>query len=138
MKLAAYIWLILLLSALSEAVTAAETPRRCYELKSGFDVDPNLTNAKDLPQYYILEGTQLTAVTEGFYFEDNATMAWLDRHYNEVNCQYVLKYKADTAGGLMITEYVAYEEYDLVSQVLHDLQVNRDKYKNYNVQYLYV
>lgn len=50
----------------------------------------------------------------------------------------LLKYKPDTAGGLMITEYVAYEENNLVSHVLNDLQDNRDKYKNYNVQYLYV
>ncbi|MFC1838129.1 magnesium transporter [Thermodesulfobacteriota bacterium] len=50
----------------------------------------------------------------------------------------LLKYDQDTAGGLMISEYVAYEEQNLVSQVLHDLQNNRDKYKNYNVLYLYV
>ncbi|MFC1863147.1 magnesium transporter [Thermodesulfobacteriota bacterium] len=50
----------------------------------------------------------------------------------------LLKYDPDTAGGLMITEYVAYNEKDRVSDVLLDLQVNRETYKNYNVQYLYV
>ncbi len=50
----------------------------------------------------------------------------------------LLKYDPDTAGGLMITEYVVYQEKDHVSDVLRDLQANRNTYKDYHVQYLYV
>jgi magnesium transporter len=50
----------------------------------------------------------------------------------------LLKYASDAAGGLMITEYVAYKETDRVEDVLRDLQVNRGKYGDYHVQYLYV
>jgi len=50
----------------------------------------------------------------------------------------LLRYDPDTAGGLMITEYVAYKETDRVSDVLRDLQSKREKYRDYHVQYLYV
>jgi len=50
----------------------------------------------------------------------------------------LLRYDPDTAGGLMITEYVAYKETERVSDVLHDLQGNREEYGDYHVQYLYV
>ena len=50
----------------------------------------------------------------------------------------LLAYDPDTAGGLMITEYVAYSENHHVRDVLHDLKANRETYKDYHVQYLYV
>ena len=50
----------------------------------------------------------------------------------------LLVYDPDTAGGLMIKEYVAYLEEDRVHHVLKDLEANRETYKNYHVQYLYV
>ncbi len=52
--------------------------------------------------------------------------------------RHLLAYGPDTAGGLMITEYVAYDEKDRVSDVLKELEANRETYKNYHVQYLYV
>ena len=49
-----------------------------------------------------------------------------------------LEYPADTAGGLMVSEYLDY----LVDQKIHDvhadLQANRQEYVDYHVQYLYV
>jgi magnesium transporter len=50
----------------------------------------------------------------------------------------LLKYDPNTAGGLMVTEYVVYREKDRVRDVLHDLQLHQERYKNYHVQYLYV
>jgi magnesium transporter len=50
----------------------------------------------------------------------------------------LLTYDPDTAGGLMITEFLAYQEKDRVRDVLRDLQANRETYKDYHVQYLYV
>lgn len=50
----------------------------------------------------------------------------------------LLAYPADTAGGVMITEYLAYRDDQTVSDVLEDLRRNRERYADYHVQYLYV
>jgi len=49
-----------------------------------------------------------------------------------------LSYPADTAGGLMISEFLEYRSEQNVQDVLDDLQANREKYASYNVQYIYV
>ncbi len=50
----------------------------------------------------------------------------------------LLRYPADSAGGLMITEYLAYPEDNRVADVLADLRDNSEKYREYDVQYAYV
>jgi magnesium transporter len=55
---------------------------------------------------------------------------------NEV--RQLLAYPEDTAGGVMITEYLAYRDDQTVSDVREDLQRNRERYADYHVQYLYV
>ena len=50
----------------------------------------------------------------------------------------LLTFDPETAGGLMITEYLAYEQNSRVSDALGDLQTHREKYVDYHVQYLYV
>lgn len=50
----------------------------------------------------------------------------------------MLEYAADTAGGLMITEYLDYGADQKISDVHVDLQTNREAYADYDVQYLYV
>ena len=50
----------------------------------------------------------------------------------------LLAYDPDTAGGLMIKEYVVYKEKDPLHHVLQDLEANRETYKDYHVQYVYV
>lgn len=47
-------------------------------------------------------------------------------------------YKPDEAGGLMITEYLAYPELKTVGAVLDDLRNNAQKYADFDVQYVYV
>lgn len=49
-----------------------------------------------------------------------------------------LQYAPDCAGGLMVSEFLAYKADDTVQDVLDDLQVNRDEYADYHVQYFYV
>ena len=48
-----------------------------------------------------------------------------------------LRYGEDTAGGLMITEYLAYHEDQPVRAVTADLQENAEAYGEYEVRYLY-
>ena len=49
-----------------------------------------------------------------------------------------LEYPPDCAGGLMISEYLSYTSEKTVQDVLDDMQVNRDEYSDYHVQYFYV
>lgn len=49
-----------------------------------------------------------------------------------------LTYAADTAGGLMLSEYLDFRADQRVQDVLDDLQANREEYAYYDVQYLYV
>ena len=50
----------------------------------------------------------------------------------------LLSYGKDTAGGLMITEYLAYQAQMTIDGVLTDLRENAEKYSDYAVQYVYV
>jgi magnesium transporter len=50
----------------------------------------------------------------------------------------LMAHPPDTAGGIMITEYLAYPRGQRISDVLADLQTHREEYSGYDVQYLYV
>ncbi len=54
------------------------------------------------------------------------------------NVRELIQYDQDTAGGLMITEYLAFDETGTVSEVVKDLSDNAEKYEKYNLQYIYV
>ncbi|MFH0946003.1 MAG: magnesium transporter [Planctomycetota bacterium] len=47
-------------------------------------------------------------------------------------------YPADVAGGLMITEFVRYEDHLSVGDAVEDLRARADEYRDYDVQYAYV
>lgn len=48
------------------------------------------------------------------------------------------QYPPASAGGLMITEYLAYSDNALVADVLDDLRAHTEKYATYEVQYVYI
>jgi len=50
----------------------------------------------------------------------------------------LMGYDPDTAGGLMITEFLRYYEDQTVADVLDDMRRNAEQYAEYSVQYLYV
>ncbi|NLJ43216.1 MAG: magnesium transporter [Bacteroidales bacterium] len=50
----------------------------------------------------------------------------------------MIEYRPDTAGGLMLTEYISYPASLTVREAINDLRKNAEKYKNYHVRYLYV
>ena len=50
----------------------------------------------------------------------------------------IIEYDPETAGGLMLTEYISYNESLTVKQAIEDLRKNSEEYKNYHVRYLYV
>lgn len=49
-----------------------------------------------------------------------------------------LQFAPDTAGGIMISEFLDFKSYQTVQDVLDDFQTNHDEYAHYDVQYLYV
>lgn len=50
----------------------------------------------------------------------------------------LIRYPPDTAGGLMVTEYLAYPDTYRVVDVLDDVRAHAEKYAEYDVQYIYV
>ncbi|MDY0098162.1 MAG: magnesium transporter [Bacteroidales bacterium] len=50
----------------------------------------------------------------------------------------MIEYDPETAGGLMLTEYLSYKTTATVREVIEDLRQNAGKYKNYHVRYIYV
>ena len=50
----------------------------------------------------------------------------------------LLGYPADTAGGIMITEYLAYPEHWTVADVTRDLRTHGAHYSDFEVQYAYI
>lgn len=50
----------------------------------------------------------------------------------------LMSYPSDSAGGLMITEYLAYEQSLTVADVLDDLRTHAHRYRSFDVQYAYV
>ena len=50
----------------------------------------------------------------------------------------LLNYPPDSAGGLMISEFLAFQVDDTIQDVQNDLQENQTRYRNYNVQYFFV
>jgi magnesium transporter len=50
----------------------------------------------------------------------------------------LMSYPPDSAGGLMITEYLAYRDHLTVGDVLDDLRSHAGRYRRFDVQYAYV
>ncbi len=71
---------------------------------------------------------------------ENAADAILDQMEPEeaADARNLLKYPENSAGGIMLTEFFSYATDKTVQYVLDDLKNNRDKYKQFIVQYIYV
>ena len=48
------------------------------------------------------------------------------------------QYPPDVAGGIMITEFLAFPDSATIGEVVGDLRRNADRYSDYNVQYAYI
>lgn len=54
------------------------------------------------------------------------------------NIRNLIQYDSDSAGGLMVTEYLAFDCEKTVGQTVRDLQENAEEYEGFHVQYIYV
>ena len=71
--------------------------------------------------------------------EEKATAVMVELPGEEAeNLKQLIQYDADTAGGLMITEFLAFDESHDVGSVVQDLRENAEKYVKYHLQYIYV
>lgn len=72
--------------------------------------------------------------------DETASQAILEKMDKEEaqEARKLLEYAPDCAGGLMISEYLAFKADDTVQDVLEDLRRNREEYADYHVQYFYV
>lgn len=66
-----------------------------------------------------------------------AILAKMDRE-DAREARMLLEYDADCAGGLMISEYLAFQADNTIQDVLDDLHEKREEYADYHVQYFYV
>jgi len=55
-----------------------------------------------------------------------------------LNVRNLIQYSPDTAGGLMVTEFLAFDETRNVGDVISNLRDNVDDYAGYSLQYIYV
>lgn len=53
------------------------------------------------------------------------------------NLRNLILYDPETAGGLMVTEFLAFEEIESVENLVKNLRDNAEQYKKYNLQYIY-
>ncbi|WP_420388098.1 magnesium transporter [Roseivirga sp.] len=54
------------------------------------------------------------------------------------NVRRLIQYDPESAGGLMVTEYLAFDANLTVAQTVKDLQEKAEEYEDYHVQYIYV
>ena len=54
------------------------------------------------------------------------------------NIRRLMDYDADCAGGIMITEFLAFESSQTVGEITNHLREHSERYEGYQVQYLYV
>jgi len=66
-----------------------------------------------------------------------AILSKMDREDAE-EARILLEYPPDCAGGLMVSEFLAYRNDHTIQDVLDDFQANRGEYAHYHVQYFYV
>ncbi len=72
--------------------------------------------------------------------DGDASKAILDSmdHEDAVEARMMLEYPADCAGGIMISEYLSFNQDLTIKDVLENLQTNQEEYADYHVQYFYV
>ena len=56
----------------------------------------------------------------------------------QVDARELLSYGENTAGGVMVKEYLSFDQSLIVADVLRDLEQNAEDYVDFNVQYSYV
>lgn len=74
------------------------------------------------------------------HFEDEGKNAILDEWQPEAveEVRKLIQYDDHSAGGLMITEFLAFDESMTIGMVVKHLSENTEKYERYTLQYIYV
>ena len=114
------------------------------------DLLGNLSDAQAVEVIGELQPDQAAAIIEGLPSAERADLlgelnqadrtAILDRmpDAEATDARQLLQYPPDTAGGVMITEYVSYPEQVTVADVVEDLWAYGEHYSDYEIQYAYI
>ncbi len=114
------------------------------------DLLGNLSDVQAVEVIEDLDPAQAAAIMEEFRSADRADVlgelsksdaaAILDRMPEEEasDARQLLQYPGNTAGGVMITEYVAYPDGVTVADVVEDLWAYGEHYSDYEIQYAYI
>ena len=114
------------------------------------DLLGNLSDAQAVKALKELELDQAAAIIEEMPSADRAdllgelneadTAAILELlpHEEAADARRLLQYPPDTAGGVMITEYVSYPGHVTVEDVVEDLWAFGEHYSDYEIQYAYI
>lgn len=86
----------------------------------------NMKSGEQVDLFRGLEEEEAEAILTEMKLDDAASVRQL------------IEYKPNTAGGLMITEYFKYYETDTVVKVIEDIKRNAERYKKYQLRYLYI
>ncbi len=71
--------------------------------------------------------------------DDDAEAILLEMDPTEAeDARALLEFEEDTAGGIMVTEFVVYSQEYTVADVVKDMRENAERYSDYGVQYAYV
>jgi magnesium transporter len=72
--------------------------------------------------------------------DDEEAQAILDKMDPEeaADVRKLMSYEYDTAGGLMMTEYIVYPKNKTVLDVIEDFRINREEYADYLLKYVFV
>lgn len=120
------------------------------EPEDAADLIEELPHAQGADLIEDLTAEQAAAIVDEMDSDDRAdTLGELDRSDAEAilnkmdpeeahEARELLSYPHDTAGGIMVTEFVVYPQHLLVSDVLDDLRTNAEAYSDIGVQYAYV
>lgn len=90
---------------------------------------------EELPSH---EQADLIRLIDGFdHNEAEAILEAMDPT-DAADARALSSYEVHVAGGLMVAEYLSFQQTGTVSEVIQDLRENSDRYRGYDVQYAYV
>lgn len=122
----------------------------CESAADLVEVMPKVHAAKALEALGALDHTKAADIIEEMSSDDRADLI---SAIDEAQAQMILgampaevadevrrlaSYEEDSAGGLMLTEYLAFNDAMTVRDVLADMEQNAERYRDYNIQYSYV
>lgn len=125
--------LLRMLSAEDAAEVMEELPE--FQAIDLFEEMESINAAAILTEMY--SDDQADLIMEMDYTDAQAILDNMDPE-DAADLRKLIAYESDTAGGMMMTEYISYLESDTVENVIEDFRKNRSEYADYLLKYAFV